>query len=94
MCRRYADFQDLHAALQDRCFAEAAALPRLPRPPLTGVLEPAALERARSALQTYVAVVASDVHSAWGTEEFVMFLDSEEKGRRLFGRRRKKEPRR
>lgn len=32
--------------------------------------------------------------AAWAVEEFVMFLDSDEKGRRLFARKRKKETRR
>lgn len=69
-------------------------LPRLPRPPSGGtVLEPATLERARAGLQGYVGALVSDVPAAWGLEEFVMFLDSDEKGRRLFARKRKKEAR-
>lgn len=96
MCRRHKEFHSLHSCLQGRF--PALVLPRLPRPPPTGggiVLEPATLERARAGLQTYIAAVVAKVPAAWGLEEFVMFLDSDEKGRRLFARRkRKKETRR
>ena len=70
-------------------------LPRLPRSPPGGVaLEPATMERTRAGLQAYVASLVASVPAAWGVEEFVMFLDSDEKGRRLFARKRKKETRR
>lgn len=94
VCRHHKDFWDLHSCLQGRF--PALVLPRLPRPPTGGgiILEPATLERARAGLQAYVAAVVSSVPAAWGVEEFVMFLDSDEKGRRLFSRKRKKEARR
>ena len=92
VCRRHEDFQKLHACLQRRF--PALALPRLPRPPSgAGVLDPATLERTRAGLQSYAAAIVADVPVAWGLEEFVMFLDSDEKGRRLFGKKRKKETR-
>ncbi|CAM9972763.1 unnamed protein product, partial [Scytosiphon promiscuus] len=87
----FSSFQSLHSCLQGRF--PALVLPRLPRPPPTGggiVLEPATLERARAGLQGYIAAVVSKVPAAWGLEEFVMFLDSDEKGRRLFSRRKRK----
>ncbi|CAB1098641.1 unnamed protein product [Ectocarpus sp. CCAP 1310/34] len=94
VCRRYKDFQSLHSCLQ--ATFPALVLPRLPRPPTGGggmALEPATLERARAGLQAYAAAVVGSVPAAWGLEELVMFLDSEEKGRRLFSsrKRRKKE---
>ncbi|CAN0260659.1 unnamed protein product [Ectocarpus fasciculatus] len=95
VCRRYKDFQSLHSCLQ--ATFPALVLPRLPRPPTGGggmTLEPATLERARAGLQAYAAAVVGSVPAAWGLEELVMFLDSEEKGRRLFSarkRRKKKE---
>lgn len=94
VCRRHKDFQSLHSCLQGRF--PALVLPRLPRPPTGGgiVLEPATLERARAGLQAYIAAVVASVPAAWGVEEFVMFLDSDDKGRRLFSRKRKKETRR
>lgn len=64
-------------------------LPRLPRTPFMGTLELATLERTRAGLQAYVGAVAVDVPSALGNEEFVLFLDREEKGRRLFAGKRK-----
>ena len=38
---------------------------------------------------SYVAAIVADVPVAWGVQEFVMFLDSAEKRRRLFGNTRK-----
>lgn len=89
MCRWFKDFQKLHSCLQGRF--PALVLPRLPRPPAGSgiVVEPATLERTRAQLQTYVAAVVASVPAAWGVEEFVMFLDSHEKGRGLFSRERK-----
>ena len=89
VCRRHQDFLKLHACLQKRF--PALALPRLPQPPSgAGVLDPATLESTRAGLRSYVTAIVADVPVAWGVEEFVMFLDSAEKGRRLFGNTRKK----
>ena len=66
-------------------------MPLLPRPSSgAAVLDPATLERTRAGLRSYVAAIVADVPVARGVQEFVMFLDSVEKGRRLFGNTRKK----
>ncbi|CAN0256848.1 unnamed protein product [Ascophyllum nodosum] len=89
VCRRHQDSLKLHACLQRRF--PALDLPRLPRPPSGAAdLDPATLERTRAGLRSYVTAIVADVPVAWGVEEFVMFVDSAEKGRRLFGNTRKK----
>lgn len=58
------------------------------------MLDPATLERTRAGLQSFLQALVADVPVVWIEEEFVMFLDSDEKGRRLFARKRKKATRR
>ena len=74
------------AALPGSRFALAASTPVR-----SGALDTATLGRTRAGLRSYAAAIVTDVPFVWGLEEFVMFLDSDEKGRRLFGDTRKKE---
>lgn len=53
------------------------------------MLDPATLERTRAGLQSFLQALVADAPLVWNEEKFVMFLDSDEKGRRLFARKRK-----
>ncbi|CAM9976695.1 unnamed protein product, partial [Discosporangium mesarthrocarpum] len=79
VCRRHAEFARLHSAMQTCC--HGGGLPLLPRP-LHDSPDVASVERVRAALQAYVSLL-SDKLEVWYTEEFILFLDPEGRGRQL-----------